>query len=268
MRQDVMVYYNDQIMENLIKAKNDLPFVHVDIQSLTSAGASQITGTVGYGETITNTGTRPAGTRTTTDTTSATPSHVVASTVGIMGMVAHAAMRPFTYSVTPLRSETLTITASPALGAQTVAAAASTTMAEPTLAVTKKTTTEYFESPQKPTTVTKEETLKPPSQPTPRSIYDLYEEFAKKPSEKCKNCKGYLSDSPTEPKQGTYVPGTLKKWRTADGTEYYFIANANQQNYYRLCKNLFTKAQTGSLEQTVQEIRGELRSFIATPPNP
>src|SRR5882672_5919306 len=58
MRQDVMVYYNDQIMENLIKAKNDLPFVHVDIQSLTSAGASQITGTVGYGETINNTGTR------------------------------------------------------------------------------------------------------------------------------------------------------------------------------------------------------------------
>ena len=38
MRQDVMVYYNDQIMDNLIRAKNDLPFVHVDIQLLTSQG--------------------------------------------------------------------------------------------------------------------------------------------------------------------------------------------------------------------------------------
>ena len=43
MRQDVMVYYNDQIMENLIKAKKHLPFVHVDIQTLTSSGASSVT---------------------------------------------------------------------------------------------------------------------------------------------------------------------------------------------------------------------------------
>src|SRR5438445_11385559 len=57
MRKDVMVYYNDQIMENLIRAKEHLPFVHVDIQSLTSQGASQISGTISAGETITNTGT-------------------------------------------------------------------------------------------------------------------------------------------------------------------------------------------------------------------
>ena len=49
-RKQVMVYYNDQIMDNLIMAKYDLPFVHVDIQSLTSAGSSQITGTIGAGE--------------------------------------------------------------------------------------------------------------------------------------------------------------------------------------------------------------------------
>ena len=48
MRQDVMVYYNDQIMENLIKAKKHLPFVHVDISSYNSSGATSITGSVGY----------------------------------------------------------------------------------------------------------------------------------------------------------------------------------------------------------------------------
>lgn len=50
MRKDVMVYYNDQIMDNLIRAKYKLPFVHVDITLLTSAGGSQISGTIGAGE--------------------------------------------------------------------------------------------------------------------------------------------------------------------------------------------------------------------------
>ena len=74
MRQDVMVYYNDQIMENLIRAKNRLPFVHVDIQTLTSSGASSVTGSIGYGESITNTGTRAQTNQTTaTDVTSTSP---------------------------------------------------------------------------------------------------------------------------------------------------------------------------------------------------
>src|SRR5262245_62759223 len=57
MRKDVMVYYNDQIMDNLIRAKNRLPFVHVDITLLTSQGGSQISGTIGAGENRTNTNT-------------------------------------------------------------------------------------------------------------------------------------------------------------------------------------------------------------------
>ena len=96
MRKDVMVYYNDQIMDNLIKAKNKLPFVHVDIQTLTSTGGSQISGTIGYGETTSNNSTRTGATRTTTDTMSTTPSQVVATAVAVTSTLAHAAMRPFT----------------------------------------------------------------------------------------------------------------------------------------------------------------------------
>src|SRR6266478_3833947 len=91
-RKEVMVYYNDQIMDNLIRAKNHLPFVHVDISLLTSQGSSQISGTVGYGETITNTGTNAlTNQRTTTDTTSTNPPgmmHMVATMAG--GLVATA----------------------------------------------------------------------------------------------------------------------------------------------------------------------------------
>ena len=54
-RKQVMVYYNDQIMDNLIRAKNHLPFVHVDITLLTSQGSSQISGTIGAGENRTQT---------------------------------------------------------------------------------------------------------------------------------------------------------------------------------------------------------------------
>ncbi len=50
-RKEVMVYYNDQIIDNLIRAKQHLPFVHVDITLLTASGGSQISSTIGAGET-------------------------------------------------------------------------------------------------------------------------------------------------------------------------------------------------------------------------
>ena len=106
MRQDVMIYYNDQIMENLIKAENHLPFVHVDIQTLTSQGASQISGTVGYGESITNADTHAQTNQTTTtDVTGRSPTgpstmHTVATIAGgLLATASHTAMRPFGYSV-------------------------------------------------------------------------------------------------------------------------------------------------------------------------
>jgi len=46
MRAQVMSYYNDEIMENLIKADEQLPFVHVDITGLTNIDTSQISGTL------------------------------------------------------------------------------------------------------------------------------------------------------------------------------------------------------------------------------
>jgi hypothetical protein len=266
MRKDVMVYYNDQIMENLIRAKEHLPFVHVDIQSLTSQGASQISGTISAGETITNTGTQQRTNQTvTTDTTSATPSHVVAGTIGIVSTLVHAAMRPFTYSVSPQRSETLSITSAPALGSQAIAAPDPTPMPDPTpkpeLALTRE--TETTDKDGKVSTA-KERTLKPARQPPTRTIYDLYEKFARNPPEG----KGRLSSSPTEPPKGTYVPGTLKKWRTDDSSEYYFIAKKNKEEYYKLCKALFTKGQAGSLEQQLEITRAKVEaveSQIATP---
>jgi hypothetical protein len=208
-RKEVMVYYNDQIMDNLIRAKNHLPFVHVDITLLTSQGASQITGTIGAGETRTN-------------------MNASKSMAGMLGTITNAVMRPFTYSVSPQQTETLSIQAAPALGNQAIAS-----MSLPM--TTTKETDEINAETKKTTKVTKEKT------PTPVTIYKLYEDFA------------FLSGPLVHPKDGTYVPGTLKRW----DTQYYYIANKEEdkKGYYEFCKKLFIKGQgqTGSLERALQQ---------------
>jgi len=180
-----MVYYNDQIMDNLIRAKNHLPFVHVDITLLTSQGASQITGTIGAGETQTN-------------------MNASKSIAGTLGTITNAVMRPFAWSVSPQQSQTLSIQAAPALGSQAIASMS------PQMTTTKE-TDEFDEETNltKVTKVPKEKT------PTPVSIYKLHEDFAESPPQ------GHLSESPIRPRDGTYVPGTLKRL----GSDYYYIAN-------------------------------------------
>lgn len=231
-RKEVMVYYNDQIMDNLIRAKNHLPFVHVDINLLTSQGSSQISGTIGAGEMISNTDMHQRTNQTvTTDTTGAMPSHMLAGTIATMGTLAHAAMRPFTYSVTPQQTETLSIQAAPALGTQAIV---STPM---NMEVTKE--TENFDAAGKKTSSTKEHN---PTPKKPVTIYQLYENFAQ---------SSHLFVSPIRPQEGTYVQGTLKR----SGAEYYYIANNDTDKlaYYEFCKKLFTKGQAGSLERALQQ---------------
>src|SRR5437016_4418751 len=167
-RKEVMVYYNDQIMDNLIRAKYKLPFVHVDITLLTSQGGSQISGTIGAGETRTHTDSPP-------------------SMMGALSSITKAVTRPFAYSVTPQQTETLTISAAPALGSQTVTAPEPTR--PPAMTLTKRAVTTETTSPTPapgngtPMTApspqitkqstTDEQTLLPAPQPTPTTLYDL-----------------------------------------------------------------------------------------------
>jgi hypothetical protein len=232
-RKEVMLYYNDQIMDNLIRAKNHLPFVHVDITLLTSTGGSQISGTIGAGET-----------RTHTDSAASS--------------IMKAVTRPFTYSVTPQQTETLTISAAPALGSQALASPtpgptpkespAPTPEPTPTWEDTKKTIeTETTSADGKKTWKKEESTFKPAPTPKPITIYKLYEDFA----------KAYLrhTDSLIRPNPEQYVPGTLKRW---DQKYYYIPADKDKQNqlaYYNFCKALFTKGQAGSLEKELEIIK-------------
>jgi hypothetical protein len=253
MRKDVMVYYNDQIMDNLIRAKNHLPFVHVDINLLTSTGGSQISGSIGYGETTTNTGTQALTTQTTTTNVTGV-SHQVARVVGgLVATASHIAMRPFAYSVTPQQTETLTISTVPALGSQALTSPPPTELGTPTPAPTPevtKTTITYGPDGNE-TTCVEELALKPRPTPMPGTIYQLYEKFA------C--C--YVKERSKHPNKDDVLPGTVIKWWDTTRKYYYIDKNAtcaNRKNakdaYYDFCKALFTKGQspTGTLEKALQ----------------
>jgi hypothetical protein len=242
MRKDVMVYYNDQIMDNLIRAKHRLPFVHVDITLLTSQGGSQISGTIGAGE-------------------NRTSEHTSRSMADAVGTLTKTLAHPFAYSVTPQQTETLTISAAPALGSQAVAASLRTQ--SPILQLTKKsetTETTYptpspgtagtsspgIPSPATSAPITKESTTTE-EQPIQRTIYDLYQDFA----------DHYVKESPTRPNKDDVLPGTVvKSW---DCNYYYIDKNVivsrktAKDAYYEFCTALFTKGQAGLLGAAFQQ---------------
>ena len=117
MRENVIDYYNDEIMDNLIRALNSQPFVHVDVASLQALTTSKLAGAVGGGQTLNNTDTRAVTNQVVrTNTTGGMASRMVAGTVGIVDTAAHLAMRPFTVSVAPELDDALTITSFPVIG--------------------------------------------------------------------------------------------------------------------------------------------------------
>jgi hypothetical protein len=238
-----MNYYNDEIMENLIKADEHLPFVHVDITGLTNIDTSQISGSVGGGETSSFTRNSP-------------------SVVKALHTISRAVTSPFSYSVSPTRGNSLQISAAPVLGQ--LATNAETT--------SKKTIKRVITvpKPEKPTdappedvttTTTEDQTLTP----APTNIYTLYKDFLDKL--KCRDAFHHTDGLmlPTE----KYVPGTLKRW----GTIYYYIKDTpcSRQMYYDFCVTLFTKGQAQSLGKQLQAVETAIqgtRGLQALPPPP
>ncbi|HWY49960.1 MAG TPA: hypothetical protein VNW72_00600 [Chthoniobacterales bacterium] len=227
MRQQVMDYYNDQIMENLIRAKVHLPFVHVDVTSLTTTDAASLTGVIGSGET-------PSFSRTSPSSTMATALHTI--TRGVT--------RPFSYSVTPSRNTSLQILASPALGTLPGDSG-----------ITSKTTkkTETTESdPKNPTksvkTTTEEEIQN--SKSKPNTIYALYEQFVGQFDQDVVKDKDKGFCHAQNVGKDDYVPGTKKRW----GNEYFYIKNEDKFRieYYNFCKKLFTKGPASSVQGAIQ----------------
>lgn len=101
-RRQTLRYYNTEVMENLIRARYGMLFVHVDITQLQAAVTSNYTGTIGYGQTLTN-----ASTNQTT---------LAGQILSAAQTAANTAMRPLSFSVTPQRQNVITEQAKPTFG--------------------------------------------------------------------------------------------------------------------------------------------------------
>jgi len=263
MRQQVMRYYNDEIVENLIRAKEKLPFVHLDITGLTTIDTSQLTGMVGAGETRTN-------------------MNASRSMTGILGTITNAVMRPFAYSVSPQRGNSLQISAAPVLGplaadsqateSSSGSCARSTgctpapekSPAPDVLDASKVTETRKPpEGAEKVGKLEKTVTEFTPKAPKTTTIYELYKEFL------CKHPNALVGPKSLIPRPGDaeFVEGTLKIWHG----RYYYIDKNCGDAYFAFCITLFTKTQTNSvakqLQATATAVEGA-RGLQALPQSP
>ena len=254
MRAQVMSYYNDEIMENLIKADEQLPFVHVDITGLTNIDTSQISGSISGGETSSFSKTSP-------------------TMVKALHTITRGILSPFSYSVSPQRGNSLQISAAPALGQ----------LPADTTTTSKKTTTKTVKTEPPPkgpteappaevkTTTIEDQTLTP----EPTNIYKLYADFL---SDLKKHSAFGQTEGLTGPRE-KYVPGTKKLW----GTRYYYIKDicipppprkpewCAREKYYNFCVRLFTKGQAQSLGKQLQAVETAIqgtRGLQALPPPP
>ena len=98
MRKHVIDYYNDEIMDNLIRGSKGELFVHVDITGLSALAGSKLSASVGSGESVART-------------------HGPTVVAGaIVNTITRVVTTPFTASVTPERTNNLTIASTPVIG--------------------------------------------------------------------------------------------------------------------------------------------------------
>jgi hypothetical protein len=249
MRAQVMSYYNDEIMENLIKANEHLPFVHVDITGLTNIDTSQISGSISGGDTSSFSKTSPA-------------------VVNALHTITRGITSPFSYSVSPVRGNSLQISAAPVLG-QLAASAEAPSKTTTTKEVIVTTTPAPIAGPTPATPTPLPDKVKTTTEetdtltPGPTNIYNLYKDFLDKLKRKD---AFHQTDGLIQPTE-KYVPGTLKRW----GTKYYYIKDTpcTRKMYYDFCVTLFTKVQAPSLGKQLQAVETAIqgtRGLQALPP--
>jgi hypothetical protein len=241
MREEIMAYYNDEIMDNLIRMKEGLPFLHVDISSVSAQGISQVSGTVGSGDTESFTRTSPSS-----------------NMMGALRTITRAATTPFAYSVTPLHNDTLTMTAVPVIGPLPGDGQGMTS--GPAEVITKL--TEVRKPPltkEEPEGKLESNTIEKIPKPAPiTTIYTIYERYRKCLAENA-NALVYR-EGLIRPNQKEVVPGTLRRV----GTRYYYIRNdgegKNKAAYNSLCMSLFTQSRgkpSGKLQADVDRLNAQ-----------
>jgi hypothetical protein len=241
LRQHAVNYYTDQIMDNLIRARNGQFFLHVDINNLQAQVISEVSGTVQGGQTLNNTNSQQTTNQTlTTDTRSISSglSHAVAGTLGVVGTATNLAVRPFTFSVTPRRNDQLNFGSVPATNDPPIYMAYLKFLnAKPNQPLGK--VCEY------------------------KLIFGNQVESVRKKQPGETLLEGAPGDKDSAVAGGHthyYVPGTLKKWKNG---EIYYVPIACSEAYFELCLELAGRITIGAKPSKLKELSP---NFYELPP--
>jgi hypothetical protein len=104
-RSEALSYYNNEIMENLVRASQGMLFVHVDLTNLQATVTTNYSATLNGGQSLLDTGTN--GTT------------IVGKMVTGAVTAATAATRPLSFSLNPNRSNVILMAAAPTFGSST-----------------------------------------------------------------------------------------------------------------------------------------------------
>jgi hypothetical protein len=99
-------FYQNEIMDNLIRARSGLPFIHVDLSNLTATVQTKLGAQVGVGQTLNDTAARQT----------TIGGSLVHGAVGIVTTATQLAVRPFTVNLNPERDNQIAVTENPTFG--------------------------------------------------------------------------------------------------------------------------------------------------------
>lgn len=111
----------NQIMDNLIRAHQNLPIVHFDYKHVTANVGTRVQGNVQGGKTRASTDTTQTTNNLTTTSSAGlngltrTASRVAAGTVGLVATASAVVTKPFSFSITPERNNTLSLEMAPVI---------------------------------------------------------------------------------------------------------------------------------------------------------
>ena len=117
LRDVLMDYVEDQILDNLIRAQNGRPLMQFDFAHATANVTSKITPTAAGGGTVTS------NRYTNMQTTTGPSNGLITTVVGATGNLLHSVVAPFSGSIVAERDNAITVDASPVLNDKTVYAA-------------------------------------------------------------------------------------------------------------------------------------------------
>ena len=124
LRDVLMDYTSDTILDNLIRAYHGLPIVHFDFARISAGVTSKIVPAVGGGQSVTNVQTRtPTHTTVTTHQTGTTMVDSVVKTLMAVGGVVETVVTPFNYAIGAERDNVISLDVKPVLDDPTVYAA-------------------------------------------------------------------------------------------------------------------------------------------------